>query len=216
MEQVAAEYTVTGNILEIIPEDIQDNSQYQIKISGIQSVDGTRIYPDQIFTVTTAVTPMYCTLASLKAVTSNFGIPDEDMIMYIRDASKFADFVASALTNTTSNTAFAKQEFTKVKATLDCLVRGFMISAKQGGNKYKLGEDELTEGDHATAFKNLLDALRLALKYWEDAIRGYFNEGRAKPKVTRIGIKASENTDVAHITVDQILDDWTRSAPQWS
>lgn len=62
----------------------------------------------------------------------------------------------------------------------------------------------------------MLDLLRGNLKEWQDAIRGYYNEGRAAPVATRIGLKASSNSEVTHTTVDMILNDWTRTMPESS
>lgn len=219
MEQVEFEIQANENILEIIPTEIKDSSTYSIKISGLKSADGTKVYPDQIFKITTAVSPAYCTLDSLKSLADSFGIDDQTMLTYIVEASNFADFVATATTsNAKGNTlVYAKSELTKVKAALDCLTSGYIGGTfLSGGNRYKLGEDELEEGDRAAAFKNLLDWLKWLLRYWMDAVRGYLNPGHAKPKATRLGIKASENTDVSQITVDSLIDDYNRNFIQWS
>lgn len=85
-----------------------------------------------------------------------------------------------------------------------------------GGGTYKLGDAELTDSTNSTMFKNMIKLLQDDLKKWQDAIRGYYNEGRAKPKATRIGLKSSSNSDVSQITVDTILNDLTRTPPQWS
>lgn len=219
VERIESNVTVDGNILEITPTiDIQDNSQYTIRISGLKSADGTKSLPTQFITITTAVTPAYCTLSDLKAVTEGFGIEDSTMLLYIREASNFVDFVASSTNISGDTLTYAKGELTKVKATLDCLMRGFVTGTlSQGvGKRYKLGEDELEELDRTTAFKNFLDWLRWLLQYWEDAVRGYINPGRAKPKATRLGIKAADNNDVTQITFDQIVNDYTRSIVQFS
>lgn len=218
-EQVTYTTSVNGNILEIIPTEVKDSSTYTIRIQGLRSQDGTKIYPDTTFKVTTAVSPMYCTLDSLKSVTQSFNIDDQTMLIYIKEASEFADFIATATsTKTSGNTlAYAKGELTKVKATIDCLTNGFVGGAfVSGGNRYKLGEDELEEGDRSAAFKNLLDWLRWLLRYWMDAVRGYLNPGHAAPKATRLGIDASENSDVAQITVDSLVQEFNRDVPQWS
>lgn len=216
-ETVPVDIVVTDNILEVTPTDAQilNNSNYKIKITGVKSLDGTEL-PDQIFNIITALTPMYCSLDSLKAVTIGFNIDDSAMLTYIREASQFADFVASA-TSTSSETEYAKGELAKVKATLDCLSSGFIAgSFMQGGNRYKLGEDEIEEGNKATSFKNLLDWLKWLLRYWMDAVRGYINPGHAKPKATRIGIKSADNQDVSFTTVESLIDDITRDMPRWS
>ena len=49
-----------------------------------------------------------------------------------------------------------------------------------------------------------------------DAVRGYLNPGHAAPKATRLGIDASENSDVAQITVDSLVQEFNRDVPQWS
>lgn len=214
-ETVPVDIIVTDNILEVTPTDakILDNSNYKIKITGIKSLDGTEL-PDQSFNIITALTPMYCSLSSLKAVTVGFDIDDSTMLTYIREASQFADFVASA--NSTAS-EYAKGELTKVKATLDCLSSGFIAgSFMQGGNRYKLGEDEIEEGNKAASFKNLLDWLKWLLRYWMDAVRGYINPGHAKPKATRIGISSADNQDVSFTTVESLIDDITRDMPRWS
>ena len=219
-ERVESTVEAIDNVLEITPSvAIQDSSTYTIKISGIRSADGTKVYPEQTFRITTAVSPMYCSLNSLKSVTSNFGIDDQTMLIYIREASEFADFIATATTTNASGDTlmYAKGELTKVKATIDCLTNCFVGgSFMSGGNRYKLGEDEIEEGDKAASFKNLLDWLKWLLRYWEDAVRGYLNPGRAKPKVTRLGISASDNADVQQITVDSLIGDYTRNFIQWS
>ena len=218
-EKVACTFTAEDNILNIIPNtNILDNSQYTIKISGLTNKDGTKTLPTQIIAVTTAVTPAYCTLNSLKAVTEGFGIEDATMLIYIREASKFADFIASNSNISGDTLDYAKGELTKVKATLDCLMQGFVAGSFTAAQakRYKLGEDEIEEADRATAFQKLLDWLRWLLQYWEDAVRGYINPGRAKPKATRLGISAADNNDVAQITFDQIVNDYTRSVVQFS
>lgn len=62
----------------------------------------------------------------------------------------------------------------------------------------------------------MLDRLAKELQKWQDAIRGYYNEGRVKPRATRVGIKSSQNSDVAYTTLDSIIQDVTRNVPQWS
>ena len=218
IERVEATYTVTGPILEITPETVKDNSNYQIKIAGITSLDGKKTYPPQIITITTAASPMYCSLASMKAVTSGFEIPDSVMISYIRDASKYADFVAggTAVKKTDKTVPFAVEQFVRTKATLDCLLNSYMTKTTSGGGSYTLGDAEVQDPTNSTAFRGLIKALQDALKMWTDAIRGYYNEGRVKPQVTRVGLKASENSDVSQITIDTILNDMSRSATQFS
>ena len=165
---------------------------------------------------------MYCSLSSLKAVTIGFDIDDSTMLTYIREASQFADFVASA-TSTASGTTnqyieYAKGELTKVKATLDCLSSGFIAgSFMQGGNRYKLGEDEIEEGNKAASFKNLLDWLKWLLRYWMDAVRGYIIDVYPSQMDEPVRIEFfGNNQDVSFTTVESLIDDITRDMPRWS
>lgn len=215
MEKITAIATAAGNILEITPDSaILDNSKYVIRLKNVKSADGSKIFPEQVFTITTAIKPMYCTLNSLKALVDSFGVPEANLLSYIRDASKQADFIAGG--DATKADSFAVEQFVRTKATLDCLVRACMDRTMHGGGRYTLGDATLEDAVNSAAFKNMIKMLQDDLKKWEDAIRGYYNEGRCKPKATRIGLKSSSNSDVSQITVDAILNDITRTPPQWS
>ncbi len=223
---------VNGNTLSIIPAadesnnntvaSIQDNSTYTIKIKGLQSADKTKTLPTTQFNVTTAISPAHCTLASLQALVTNLGIPEQDLLTYIRDASKEADFIAGDLssTNTSStssdaDTEYAKEQYTRTRAMIDALLRGTISKALDGDNKWTLDLASLEESLDIGSLTDLIDSLRSTLPKWQDAIRGYTNEGRAAPKATRISLKSS-SSDVSATTVDQILNDITRSMPERS
>ena len=215
MEKIEVTAEAIGNILEIKPTNgFLDNSKYTIRIKGIKSFDGSKVYPETVLTVTTAITPMYCTLNSLAALVDTFGIPESNLLSYIRDASKEVDFISGNDVN--DDNRYAAEQYVRTKATLDCLIRACMDKTMTGGGKYKLGDAELEDATNANGFKNMIKLLKDDLKKWEDAIRGYYNEGRVKPKATRIGLKSSSNSDVKPVTVDAILNDISRSMPQWS
>lgn len=218
MEKLTATASVEGNILEVAPTDgIKDNSKYVIRIKGLTNADGTKTYPETAFTITTAISPMYCTLNSVKALVDSFGIPEDNLLSYIRTASQEADFIVDGTAATDAESAdYEVSQFVRTKVVLDCLIRACMDRTMTGGGTYKLGDAEMTDATNSTSFKNMIKLLQDDLKKWQDAIRGYYNEGRVKPKATRIGLKASSNSDVAHTTVDTILNDITRSMPQWS
>lgn len=214
MEKIEQTITADDNILEITPaEKILDNSIYVIKIKGLKSLDGSKELPPQSFEVITAITPMYCTLDSLKALTETFHIPDRSMLSFIQTASREADFISGGKANPKD---FAVEQFTRVKATLDCLLHGCMEKTSEGGATFTLGDATLIDPTNSQSFKNLIKLLQDEARKWQDAIRGYYNEGRSKPKATRIGLKSSSNSDVAWTTVDTILNDVSRSVSQWS
>lgn len=215
MESIESMFALSDDklTLTVTPSTVVNNSKYFITITGLQDTEGNPL-DDISIEVRTPYSPLYCTLDSLKLVVDTFGIPDENMLSYIRQASKEADFISGG---TADSTDFAVEQFTRVKATYDCLQRAFMDRAYSGGGStYTLDVATYQDSLNSTAFKNMFDRLAKELQKWQDAIRGYYNEGRVKPKATRIGIKSSQNSDVSWTTLDIIITDATRSMPQWS
>lgn len=201
-------------VVVVTPDQkLENNSIYTVTVKGLMSADGTPI-PDATIEYRTPYSPLYCSVDSLKLVVDTFGISDEAMLSYIRQASREADFIAGG---TADPTDFAVQQFARTKATYDCLTRSFMDRTYSGGgSRYKLDTAEYEDSLNAAAFKQLLDRLGKELQKWQDAIRGYFNEGRAKPKATRMGLKSAQNAEIKQTTLDTIIQDATRNVPQWS
>ena len=218
---IGKDYSVSqddsGTQISVVPAQALDNSIYRVTITNIKDESGNSLEP-VIVEFRTPYSPLYCTLDSLKLVVDTFDIPDENMLSYIRQASKEADFIAGGTAVKKGKTAsFAVEQFVRTKATYDCLSRGFMDRAYSGGgSEYTLDTATYKDSLNSTAFKTMLDRLAKELQKWQDAIRGYYNEGRAKPMATRVGIKSSQNSDVKQTTLDTIVMDATRNMPQWS
>ena len=205
----------TKNVVMISPKELLANSDYTFTISGVRNKNG-ELLEKKNFTIRTEYKPMYCTLTSLKMITDAYEIPDDNMRSYIRDASKYADYIISQTKSKIKTDSFAVENFVKTKATYDCLMHMIMSTGFDKDNRYKLDVIEYEHEKDLDALRGLLDDLAKQIKVWEDAVRGYWPEGRAKPKVTRIGIKSSSNTDVAWTTTESLLQDIARSVPQWS
>lgn len=205
----------TKNVVMISPKELLANSDYTFTISGVRNKNG-ELLEKKNFTIRTEYKPMYCTLTSLKMITDAYEIPDDNMRSYIRDASKYADYIISQTKSKIKTDSFAVENFVKTKATYDCLMRMIMSTGFDKDNRYKLDVIEYEHEKDLDTLRRLLDDLAKQIKVWEDAVRGYWPEGRAKPKVTRIGIKSSSNTDVAWTTTESLLQDIARSVPQWS
>lgn len=202
-------------------DELEDNSVYTIKVSGIRSKDGKHVMPDTSFSFMTPLSPMYCTVDSIRALVDSFGIPERSIRLYIRDASKYADYIRESSSSSSSSNStesnFAMQQFVRTKVVLDCLTGYVMASSSNGSSaKYKLDVVEIQESLNSAMLSKMLDSLRKDLDKWQDAIRGYFPEGRAKPKATRTGLKASSNSEVSYTTVDKILDSISRTPPDRS
>ena len=218
----AAELSADKQTVTVTPEGgLTDNSVYEVMISGVKSADGSKTLPPFKAKIMTPLSPMYCTVDSIRALVDSFGIPEQNLRLFIRDASKYADYILSSSGTVSASEKkkrqFAMEQFVRTKVVLDSMQRSCMDRASMGaGSTYKLDAVEITDSMNSTVYKSMMNALNLDLQKWQDAIRGYFNEGRAKPKATRVGIKASENNDVSHTTVDKILDDISRTPPDWS
>lgn len=217
MAEITLSLSNDKKTVTIIPKKILANSFYFVTLTGLKDEEGKTLEPVTV-EYRTPYSPLYCSLYSLKLVVDTFGIPDENMLSYIRQASKEAEFVDEGKTIKQGQPIpFAVEQFTRTKATYDCLTRAFMDRAYSGGgSEYTLDVATYKDSLNSTAFKNLLDRLAKELQKWQDAIRGYFNEGRVKPKATRVGIKSSQNSDVSFTTLDSIIQDATRNMPQWS
>jgi hypothetical protein len=210
---------IDGKSITITPTGkVLDNSIYTVTVSHAAYQSSGEGLPVVSAEFRTPYSPLYCSLDSLKLVVDSFGIPDENMLSYIRQASKEADFIAGGTAVKSGQAVpFAVEQFVRTKSTYDCLSRGYMERAYSGaGSEYTLDVATFKDSMNAGVFKDLLDRLGKELQKWQDAIRGYYNEGRVKPKATRIGIKSSQNSDVSWTTFDSIIQDATRNMPQWS
>ena len=221
-------FEVEGNVLTIfVPNNsteetwtngLQENSEYIITISGLTTSTG-EVISEKTFEILMPLTPQYCSLTAVMPMVNAFNIPKKDMLLYLRDASLEADFIEGSLSSTSTTTTssdsvlFAKKQFVKTKVVLDCLVRSLAEGVSSGvGSRYKLDVAEIEENLNASAYKAMIADLRKDLLKWQDAIRGYYNEGRVAPKATRFSI----NQKLDHTTVDKIIDDISRTMPSRS
>lgn len=212
MEPVEFTFHVDGNRLIIVPAEIKDSSQYIISIDKLVSKkDPNKTAEHLRYTVTTAVSPMYCTVADLKYLIDIFDIPTATVLYYIREASRYADYMRSAEGSSLSKAeiTFAVRQFVRVKTTYDCLIRAYVRKATGIGQSGKLGVIEFKEEEkYSDAFADLLDELKKAIKSWGDALRGFEREGRVKPRSVKRHYKETEQTKFS-----DIVDDLTRDLP---
>lgn len=213
MERVDQSFKVFDNFIEITPVDpFQDNSVYEIRIKGLKALNKSIKLDSLNLKVVTALTPSYCSIEGINSLVEVFGIPEDKLLYYIREASRYADYVMKG-TAVKSGAAvpFEVEQFVKTKASLDALLKAYVEKASQSGTKGTLGDISFEASDKFEGIKDLIKTLKDELKKWEDAMRGYYNEGRAKPKATKIGMKAGSNSDVPATTIDSILNDFARN-----
>lgn len=211
-EIIGAEIEIIDNLLKVTTDvPLEDNSQYEIRLKNFQSLDGKCKLDNLTYKVVTALSPSYCNISDVAVLVDTFEIPESTILYYIREASRYADYIVEAAGVSSSDAEFAIKEFVKTKTTIDCLLKAYVNKAAGSGIKGTLGEISFENTEkYATSINDLLDSLWLRLKKWEDAIRGYELEGRAKPKFAVRGKDAS-SSDSAIFT--DIVNDNTRTLP---
>ena len=211
-------YKVLDNMLVITPEEpISDNCQYEIRLKGFVSADGQSSLDNYSYKVVTALSPAYCKISDVAILVDTFDIKESVVLYYIREASKYADYImevsgsSSSASQDADGVSFPVREFVKTKCMIDCLLKAYVAKAAGSGIKGTLGEISFENTEkYATSINDLLSDLYLRLKKWEDALRGYELEGRAAP-VFATRAKDASSSDTAAFT--DIVNDNTRTLP---
>lgn len=217
MEIVKSKFKIIDNIItiEFDGEEIQDNYQYEIRLKNFQSKDGKSYLDSYSYKVVTELSPSYCNISDVAILVDIFDIPETTILYYIREASKYVDYILSAnstsSTSSTSSVTFPMREFVKTKTMIDCLLKAYVNKAAGSGIKGTLGviSFENTE-KYASSIDDLLDFLKAQLKGWEDALKGYELEGRAAPVYA---IKAHKASSQDTTVFSDIVDSMDRELP---
>ena len=209
------EYEILDNILIVtLPDGIQDNSQYEIRVKGLKSIDGKAQLEELKYRTVTELSPSYCNVSDVSMLQDTFGIPENTILYYIRSAYKYADYIVE---NSATVGQAAKitqitvpiQNFVITKVMLDCLLNAFINKAAGAGIKGTLGKISFENTEkYASNIDDLLDFLKAQLKMWEYAIRGYNLEGKAKPIWAKKAYKTQDPTTFA-----QLINDINRELP---
>lgn len=192
-------YTVSGNTLTITPKkgSFSGNSLYQVNIASIQAADGTELGPFSAKEVT-QITPLYCHIYDVRALIGELDIPDDQIIYYIRDASKYCDFINTTGTSSSSN--YEVVQLTRYKAAKEAVLRYYALHSGRAGEKGMLGQISYEISSSTPDLKNLLKALNDEVTRWTDAVRGHTIEGRAKPQSAQRGVKGNALTTFGSYT----------------
>ena len=202
-EIVNCSYKILDSILEITLDDaeIEDNASYEIRLKGFKSLDGKATLDNANIKVITELTPSYCRVSDVSVLVDTFDIPESTILYYIREASKYVDYIMSSNSlSKASEVTFPMREFVKVKVMIDCLLKAYVHKAAGSGVKGKLGEISFENTEkYATSIDDLLDDLWRQLKKWEDALKGYEFEGRVAPAYSVKASATSTSTSVQSI-----------------
>ena len=202
---------IIDNMLIVTPEEpIEDNCQYEIRLKDVRSKDGNATLDSYTCKVVTALSPAYCTVSDVAILVDEFKIPQTTVLYYIREASRYVDYIREVSGIDSKEVTFASREFVKIKAQIDCLLKAYVAKAAGSGLKGTLGEISFEQTEkYASGINDLLDYLWKRLKGWEDALKGNYElEGRAKPSFS---IKASQTNKDTYF--NEIVNDMERKLP---
>ena len=180
------DYRVFDNCLEIIPhEPITDNAIYEIRLNGLKSKADSNKTIAKTITVATKLSPCYCNPYAVKVILDEFGLSDIDILFFIRQASKQAEYInrGPIPLDDNGNVPFVVEKYVELKATYDALTKAYVIGNNDAGMEGSVGDVTFKNGDSIANLKKLLDTLRRDIKKWQDAIQGYEFAGRAQSKV---------------------------------
>lgn len=212
MEIIKTNIKIIDNIISIEPENekIQDNFQYEIRLKNFKSKDQKSVLENYNYKVVTKMSPSYCTISDVAILRDIYEIPETTILYYIREASKYVDYIQDVSGNKSENgITFPMREFVKTKVMIDCLLQAYTKKAAGSGIKGTLGVISFEDTEkYATSIDDLLKDLNARLKGWEDALKGYELEGRAKPLSAVRASKAKDST-----TAGEIADSINRDMP---
>lgn len=213
MEKVDISYRVFDNCLEIIPKNgVQDNSIYKLTLKNIKSKEHHKVLNKKILEITTAMTPSYCSVESIKTLVDVFDISESTLFYMIRQASKEADFIYETTfgkkipVDENSNVPYPIEKFVEVKASLLALTRAYVTGTSEAGLEGTLGKITFKNGDELKNINKLIDSLKDETAKWQDAIRGYTFDGKNSPTYALRG-----NYSIRATPLNIILDDYTRN-----
>lgn len=210
-ELIKPELMYFDNMLSItLPKGIEDNCQYEIRLKDFKSKDGFAVLDSYTHSVITGLSPAYCSISDVAVLVDEFQIPESTCLYYIREASKYVDWILETSGRTVENVTFPMREFVKTKSMIDCLLRAYVTKAAGSSLKGTLGELSFgTDEKYAAEIGDLIKDLYDRLKQWEDALKGdYVLEGRAAPS---FAIKASKTTKDTKFS--EIVDSMERDVP---
>ena len=200
MEYVDFEVKIDGNFLKITPVGgVKDNSVYEIRFKRIDSVLKNKTLKDKKIKIISNLTPCYVGIESVRILAEVFDATEEEILFYIRDASKYADYIRSHCTfvPAVEEIKFELEQFVKTKAILDALLKGYVSKSQLAGLKGVLGNLSFENGDTLGSIQNVINYFKDELRKWGDAIRGYHLEGRNTP---RTAIKSTNSTETFSIS----------------
>ena len=180
MEIVKTNINVLDNMIEIIPTNgIKDNSIYEITLKNVKDKLGNSI--TKKYTIYTKLSPLFSDVNAVRSLIANIEVSDSTILYHIREASKFAEYIKGEKIDE-DNIPFEVTQFVKYRAAHECLLNFTIGQSSSTGLSGTVGNVTFSEKETNRDLGSLLKELEDEIKKWQDAIRGYQNEGRAKMK----------------------------------
>jgi hypothetical protein len=215
MERVEQNFKVFENFLEITPTEApKTNSIYEIRVKGLKSLKKDKKLDNLKLKVVTKLIPSYCSIEGINTLVDVFDIPEEKLLYYIREASRYADYIkGTAAVKTGEIASFEVEQFVKTKASLDALLNVYAQKASDSGTKGTLGDITFENSKVFGSIKDLIKLLKEEFRKWENVLSGYSNVDRAKLEATKIYMKENFNSDVT-ANAEVLLNDSIHSSAQ--
>lgn len=198
MEAINSTFTINNDLLIITPEEpFEDNSIYEIRITGLKSKAGDVI--DKTFTLCTKLSPIYCSIKAVKTILGHYVDVSDDEILYaIRESSKLADYLYAYRANfkenynkemkiDPENVPFEVSEFVKYKTAYDLCLSFTIADSASSGISGTVGNVQFSEKEGTKDLSKILKNLLDLIKKWQDAVKGFGIEGRALMQSALIG-----------------------------
>jgi hypothetical protein len=180
MELVKFRANAIENYLELIPDKgWKDNSIYEITLKNVKDENGNVL--NKKISLYTKLSPVYSDIRAVRSLMTEVELEDADVLYSIREASRYADYVAPYEIDE-NDLPYEVSQFVKYRAAHECLLGYAVIQTSNIGVTGTVGDvqfgDKETNGD----LSKLLSLLATEVQKWMDAVKGYHNEGRAKMK----------------------------------
>ena len=182
-ETIAVNTVVSGRtitVTSVLPAGFEDNSTYEFQLVDVAAAGYEGANPWTIVK-TSRLTPMYTDAQGVYDLMQGWTVDINTMLRNIHEASKYADYITASTINETS-VSFPVSQFVKYRAAKTALLALYMQRAAGMGRSGVIGEVEFKEDNDLPGLTGLMKTIDEELKVWQEAVRGYKNEGRNKPQ----------------------------------
>ena len=186
MEISQFDYKVYDNVIEItLREPTEENTVYEFTFEEIVSATRKHKAKGETIAVTTAMTPMYTTISSVKGLLHERMIDNSTILISIRDASRFVEYITGEF-YLSGKVPYAAAQYVKYRAAYESILKKYSETAELAGHKGQIGK--VSFESKMPDLKPLLDELKDQMLKWELELKGG-NRARFSTAIKGIGTK---------------------------